>query len=146
MKSSKGSLFILYNKNYELLLQHRTDDAPRYPGYWGLFGGSIEGDETPEEGLKREAEEELQITFKNVILFKTYKFLGKVRYVYLMPANWPIEILRRQQQEGQDLGFFTYQETKKLKRSLLTKIVLAQVNTELKKSIPGGISHFAKAS
>lgn len=40
-------------------LQVRTDDAPRDPGYLGLFGGHREGDETAEENAEREAAEEL---------------------------------------------------------------------------------------
>jgi 8-oxo-dGTP pyrophosphatase MutT (NUDIX family) len=30
-----------------------------YPGHWGLFGGAIDGDETPEAALRRELQEEI---------------------------------------------------------------------------------------
>ncbi len=50
----------LYNAEGKVLLQHRTDDAPRLPGYWALFGGGIEEGETPEQGLKRELMEEIE--------------------------------------------------------------------------------------
>lgn len=39
----------------------RRDDKPEifFPGWLGLFGGALEGSETPEAGLRRELEEEL---------------------------------------------------------------------------------------
>ncbi len=42
------------------LLQLR-DQKPGifYPGHWGLFGGAIDGDESPEAALRRELREEI---------------------------------------------------------------------------------------
>ena len=53
------SVFILYTSSGHILLQHRTDDAFRLPGYWAFFGGGIEEGENPTEALKREIREEL---------------------------------------------------------------------------------------
>ena len=44
-----------------VLLSKRTLDAPTHPGFWGLFGGKIEGDELPAEAVKREVQEELRV-------------------------------------------------------------------------------------
>jgi 8-oxo-dGTP diphosphatase len=43
-------------------LQHR-DERPgiAWPGYWTLFGGGIEGGETPEHAVQREIGEELAL-------------------------------------------------------------------------------------
>lgn len=49
----------------EFLLQHRTDDAPTYPGEFGFFGGEIEKEEIPEVAIKRECMEELEYELKN---------------------------------------------------------------------------------
>ena len=44
-----------------ILLQHRDNNAPTNPNKWGLFGGHMEGDETPEVTARRELREELGI-------------------------------------------------------------------------------------
>src|SRR5262249_52737418 len=44
-----------------VLLCKRTQNAPIHPGYWGLFGGTIKGDESPDEAVKREVSEELKL-------------------------------------------------------------------------------------
>ncbi len=58
------SAIILYDDQNRILLQHRTDDAPSFPGYWSFFGGSVEPGETLEEAAIREACEELSYTLK----------------------------------------------------------------------------------
>src|SRR5688572_11481947 len=59
------SVFILYTSTGHILLQHRTDDAFRLPGYWAFFGGGIEQGENPTEALKREIREELSCLVQN---------------------------------------------------------------------------------
>ena len=55
------ALIVLEDGRY--LMQHR-DQKPGifYPGHWGLFGGAIDADETPEIALRRELEEELGLS------------------------------------------------------------------------------------
>ena len=45
----------------KVLLVKRAPHMRSYPGVWDLFGGHIEGDESPEDTLRREAMEELGI-------------------------------------------------------------------------------------
>lgn len=45
--------------SYEFYLQKRSASAKVNPGIFGIFGGGIEGNETPEEGMRREIREEL---------------------------------------------------------------------------------------
>src|SRR3989344_4046764 len=59
MALRKVSALLLYNSEGKILLQHRSNDAKRLPGYWAFFGGGIEQGETPEQALQREALEEL---------------------------------------------------------------------------------------
>ncbi|WP_308285328.1 NUDIX hydrolase [Actinoplanes hulinensis] len=44
-----------------LLLQLRDDKAPYFPNVWGLPGGAIEAEETPEQGAARELWEEARL-------------------------------------------------------------------------------------
>jgi 8-oxo-dGTP pyrophosphatase MutT (NUDIX family) len=44
-----------------VLLTKRTQDAPSDPGMWGLVGGKVDDDETPEQAVRREISEEICI-------------------------------------------------------------------------------------
>jgi len=58
-----ASAAIIITDGGEYLLQHRDDvDNIFYPNYWGLFGGAVEGNETPLECLYRELGEELALS------------------------------------------------------------------------------------
>ena len=50
------------NQILVVLLHKRTQDAPTYPGYWGLFGGGLDGQDHGNalEAVKRELAEELE--------------------------------------------------------------------------------------
>ncbi|WP_127498497.1 NUDIX hydrolase [Actinoplanes solisilvae] len=49
---------LLVDRSGAVLLQLRDDDAPRYPGVWGLPGGGVEPGETFAEAAVRELWEE----------------------------------------------------------------------------------------
>jgi 8-oxo-dGTP pyrophosphatase MutT (NUDIX family) len=53
---------IIEHPTHGFLLQLRDEQAPTYPLHWSLFGGHLEGDESPEVGLWRELAEELTFT------------------------------------------------------------------------------------
>lgn len=53
---------LLVNAEGDVLIQHRSDDAPVAPGLWALSGGGIEEGETPEEAARRELLEEAGLT------------------------------------------------------------------------------------
>lgn len=55
-----GAGIILLNHNNEVLLLLR-DDKPEipFPNMWDIPGGKVEENETPENGIRREMDEEL---------------------------------------------------------------------------------------
>ncbi len=61
------------NDTVFVFLQKRSDNANRYPGLFGFFGGGKEEGETPEETLLRETKEELDYTPDNLNHFGTYE-------------------------------------------------------------------------
>jgi 8-oxo-dGTP pyrophosphatase MutT (NUDIX family) len=64
-----------------------------YPGHWGLFGGAIDGDETPEAALRRELREEIGLVVGGLRPLTQFSFTcgrhGRIdRYFYeVMVAN-----------------------------------------------------------
>ena len=95
------------------MLQHRTDDAPSYPGYWGMFGGSgeLEDDADPVRTLRREIGEELGLELDPDKIRALWDYMtgrGSHRYVFLYP--WDDPDFPFAQTEGQGRGWFTTDE------------------------------------
>lgn len=124
----RGAGIILTDNKGRVLLQYRDNDAPRYPGLWGLFGGQIEKDETPELAVRRETKEEVGIELTDLKFFKKYE-LQRERGIYeafffIAPLTISVEKAKKQQKEGQDLGLFSFNEIRTLKTTDLAKVVL----------------------
>jgi len=68
-------------------LQKRTKDAKKLPDFFGFFGGGAEGNENPEETLKREIKEELNFVLESFNHFKKYEFDDSVQDVFLLEAG-----------------------------------------------------------
>jgi 8-oxo-dGTP pyrophosphatase MutT (NUDIX family) len=60
MPASNSAVAIIVVDGSKYLMQLR-DRKPTifYPGHWGLFGGAVDDDESPEQTVRRELEEEL---------------------------------------------------------------------------------------
>ena len=111
-------LIALRDPEGKVLLQHKDAAAPNNPNTWCLFGGQIEPDESMEEAAGRELSEELEIQADNL------KFLGHkididkdIERFYLSAwIDLSAEILKKQQHEGDDLGFFSMDEIKSMQK------------------------------
>lgn len=115
---NKVALIILHDSEKKILLQHRTEDAERLPGYWAFFGGSIEPGESPEDAAKREALEELNYELKNPekILEQEFSLLNsKNDYMYVFIDNFNGNKDDLKLNEGQGWGWFKPNETEQLK-------------------------------
>ncbi|MBD2081183.1 NUDIX hydrolase [Leptolyngbya sp. FACHB-17] len=99
------AIAILYQQD-QFLLQLR-DNVPNiaYPGHWGLFGGHIEADESPEVALVRELQEEIRYSPPNAVKFGVYEDDRAIRHVFAAPLTVGINELTLL--EGWDLGLFT---------------------------------------
>jgi 8-oxo-dGTP diphosphatase len=95
------TMAVLY-QNQHFLMQLRDDkENILYPGKWGLFGGHLESGETPEVGLIREIQEEINYLVKEPTLFRCYSDRKSDRYIFFAPLEVSLESLKLN--EGQDL-------------------------------------------
>jgi 8-oxo-dGTP pyrophosphatase MutT (NUDIX family) len=116
METRNVAIIVLHDAKKKILLQQRSNDAERYPGYWGFFGGGIEGRETPEEAVRRECLEELCYQLENPLLVMRHKFSDKaysgVKYVFIEPYDARKKLV---QKEGQGLRWVGIHEINWLK-------------------------------
>lgn len=122
-------LIILYDSETRFLLQHRTNDTQRLPGYWAFFGGQVDKGETTLEAVRREAFEELNYTliapeFVFEQDFKLSVAKGHM-WVYIERFEGSISILKLQ--EGQGWGWYNAEETKALKMIEHDRIVIEKI-------------------
>ena len=122
------ALIILFDEKNKILLQHRTEDAPSYPGFWGFFGGGIYMDETPEQAVRREAIEELNYALLNpefILTFdyKTDVYEGKKYYYREKCADKSFLKLL----EGQDMRWVTIHQALTLRTNDWNKKTLIQL-------------------
>jgi 8-oxo-dGTP diphosphatase len=91
------------------LLQLRDDiEGIVAPGCWGLFGGHLEPGESPEEGLRRELQEEIAYTAASLQPWWRLENDGRVRHFFRGPLNCPLGDLRLL--EGQDMALVSLKE------------------------------------
>ena len=134
------SVLILYTLTGHILLQHRTDDALRLPGYWAFFGGGIEQGENPTEALKREIQEELSYLVQNPEFFLAQKVRDEEndydnrKYVFV--EEYQGQSL--QLGEGQAMGWFLPDETHALKMADHDRFVVQQVRDYLNRLLSRG--------
>lgn len=111
--TGQGVSTILLDAEGRILLQHR-DDKPtiRYPGHWALFGGSIEGGESPYTAARREILEETGYNVENLGLFREFVQNNKREFAFAGEIDASIDELSLN--EGQGMDFVSPQELRKL--------------------------------
>ncbi|CEJ47135.1 Mutator protein [Umezakia ovalisporum] len=99
------AIAILYQED-KFLMQLR-DNIPDilYPGYWGLFGGHLEVDETPDIAVKREIIEEIGYKLPEFFKFGCYQDEAAVRHVFHAPLL--AELSQLNLNEGWDMKLLT---------------------------------------
>jgi 8-oxo-dGTP diphosphatase len=104
-----AACFLFHAPSRRVLLQHRTDDAPAFPGQWGMFGGGgePEDDDDPLRAVRRELREELGLDLDPAIVVRLWDYMtprGSHRYVFLYP--WLDPDYAFVLGEGQGYGWF----------------------------------------
>lgn len=71
-RQGAGCLFLAQDTG-RILFQHRSRHVEQ-PGTWGTWGGAMDDDETPEEAVRREAEEETTANIRITAMIPLYVF------------------------------------------------------------------------
>ncbi|MDX2160706.1 MAG: tryptophan synthase subunit alpha [bacterium] len=113
-----------------VLLQQR-DERPElpYPGWWTLFGGTVEPGETPEDAMRRELREELDLDLP-VTHWRTFDCPvrsepGQVRtrnHQFSARIDQPLESLTLR--EGQAMRFFEPEQAATLELAFAQHVIL----------------------
>jgi NDP-sugar pyrophosphorylase family protein len=111
--NGQGVSAILINPHGQVLLQQRDDNpAIRYPGYWSLFGGTIEDGEMPATAVTREVKEEIDFDLRNFGLFREFVQNNKREFAFAGELNARLDELTLS--EGQGMNFFYPSQLKEL--------------------------------
>ncbi len=113
MKKPVGAGIILLNdKNQILLILRDNNPGIPYPNMWDLPGGHVEDGENPEQAIRREMREELELELGEISLFKEYHHQAFDEYVFLKKIELdPSAMIFH---EGQRLSYFNCNEIKRL--------------------------------
>ena len=126
---------LLLKASGEFLLQYRDANAPVYPNFWGLFGGGIEDNETPEEALKREAYEELRYFPKSAkpVLVVNYEdqiiqtYGKKYYYSEICEAPEKLEL-----HEGQAMDWFKSEDLSRINTTVMNRKIIPEILSKMK--------------
>jgi 8-oxo-dGTP diphosphatase len=83
MDTIVGCSLVIYDENNNVLIAQRSRIKHRFPLLWETVGGTLEGEETPEECIRREVKEELNCKINDLKLFKVYIINSDDRYVLI---------------------------------------------------------------
>jgi 8-oxo-dGTP diphosphatase len=117
----QGVNAIPVNAEGKILLQQRDDRSDlSYPGYWTTFGGKVEDGESPDEAIRRELLEEIELELPmklwrvndypmerdgQKMVVESYTYIGRIdRAASEITLN-----------EGQALGYFGLEDLDRLK-------------------------------
>ncbi len=128
-----GGLIITNEKGQILLMKRDNKPDLPFPDTWDIFGGHVEEGETPEEGMKREINEELEWDVPSYTFFRKYScYTGDVRvntkYIYSATLDRPLTELTLH--EGQTMQFFSPSEIPDLPFANIVKNIVMDFITK----------------
>ena len=113
MSKLQGAAIILLNSQRQVLLVLRDDkDSIPYPNTWNILGGCIEENESPEECIKREMLEEIELDVGEINFFRSFDLGDRIDYAFWKKID--LEPSKINLHEGQRLAYFTKAEIDKM--------------------------------
>ena len=108
-----GIIFLNSNNEVLLLLRDNNQSIP-YPNMWDIPGGKVEKNEIPEETVKREMKEEMEISYLGEIkLFNIFTSENLTDYIFWKRFDIIPEDVKLQ--EGQKIKYFNREQIRDIK-------------------------------
>ena len=118
-------------KNNKILLLKRSNYTPSFPWYWTVPWGRQDAGEIAKQTVIREVKEETNLDFVPTKLFQTSVTENSWEQIhshrFLWEFSWEVKI---QEEEADDYGWFTYEESKKLDMAFDYREVLDKLREE----------------
>lgn len=106
-----AAVALLVNNEKKILLQLRDNkEEILYPNMWGGFGGGIEKNESPTEGILRELLEEINYNPKKIILLDIIPFPHGKLFIFSGKIDLSVEEIILN--EGQKVDYFVFEQLK----------------------------------
>lgn len=121
---------IIENTKGKILLQLRDSTVKKFPNCWVLLGGALEGDETPEQAIKREIKEEIDIELKNFEHFKNFNYKKFNQSFFYKKIDLDLEKIDLK--EGKQIRFYSKEEINNLDLGFNIKEVINDFLLKLK--------------
>lgn len=120
-----GAGILLINSKNELLMLLR-DDIPNipFPNMWDIPGGHVEIGEKPQDTVRREMLEEMNLALGEITLFKVYESETLVDNVFWSRIDLEPEKINLM--EGQRIAYFSRSQLKKMKLAFNYNIVVEE--------------------
>lgn len=120
-----GAGILLINSKNELLMLLR-DDIPNipFPNMWDIPGGHVETGEKPQDTVRREMLEEMNLALGEITLFKVYESENLVDNVFWSRIDLEPEKINLM--EGQRIAYFSRSQLKKMKLAFNYNIVVEE--------------------
>ena len=129
-----AGIILLNNKNEVLLILRDNKVNIPYPGLWDIPGGHVENGETPDEAIKREMMEELEINdLGEIALFNFYKSDNLTDFIFWKKIN--LDVNEIDLQEGQEIKYFSLTQIRETKLAFNYNIVLEEFYNEIVKNV-----------
>jgi 8-oxo-dGTP diphosphatase len=108
-----GIIFLNSNNEVLLLLRDNNQSIP-YPSMWDIPGGKVEKNEIPEETVKREMKEEMEISdLGEIKLFNIFTSENLTDYIFWKRFDIIPEDVKLQ--EGQKIKYFNREQIRDMK-------------------------------
>ena len=108
-----GIIFLNSNNEVLLLLRDNNQSIP-YPNMWDIPGGKVEKNEIPEETVRREMKEEMEISnLGEIKLFNIFTSENLTDYIFWKRFDIIPEDIKLQ--EGQKIKYFNREQIRDMK-------------------------------
>ncbi|NJR48149.1 MAG: NUDIX domain-containing protein [Leptolyngbyaceae cyanobacterium CSU_1_3] len=123
MERGSGTGIILLNSRRKVLLFLRDDKSSiPFPNMWDLLGGLLDSGESPEDGIRREIREEIEIELGSINFFRKYNFEN--RNIYIFWKEIDLDLADTKLNEGQRLEYFNEDDISKIRLAFNFNLIL----------------------